>query len=56
MTDFNHFIGTGAVSDKHAFDTAALTAWLEKNLEGFAECVGAVGLVRNKQYAVVADG
>jgi aminoglycoside phosphotransferase (APT) family kinase protein len=36
MTDFEHFIGTRAVSDKHAFDTAALTAWLEKNLEGFA--------------------
>src|SRR5688572_12535797 len=35
MTDFEHFIGTRAVSDKHAFDTAALTAWLEKNLEGF---------------------
>jgi aminoglycoside phosphotransferase (APT) family kinase protein len=36
MTDYNHFIGTGAVSDKHAFDTATLSAWLEKNLEGFA--------------------
>jgi len=36
MTDFEHFIGTRPVSDKHAFDTAALTAWLEKNLEGFA--------------------
>ena len=36
MTDFDHFIGTRPVSDKHAFDTAALTAWLEKNLEGFA--------------------
>ena len=29
MTDFEHFIGTRPVSDKHAFDTAALTAWLE---------------------------
>src|SRR5688572_2648451 len=36
MTDFEHFIGTRAVSDKHAFDVAALTAWLEKNLDGFA--------------------
>jgi aminoglycoside phosphotransferase (APT) family kinase protein len=37
MTDANydHFIGTRPVSDKHAFDTAALTAWLERNLEGF---------------------
>ena len=36
MSNFDHFIGTGPVSTKHAFDTAALTAWLEKNLEGFA--------------------
>ncbi|HSV35948.1 MAG TPA: phosphotransferase [Ramlibacter sp.] len=36
MADFDHFIGTGAVSDKHAFDVGALTAWLETNLEGFA--------------------
>jgi aminoglycoside phosphotransferase (APT) family kinase protein len=35
MTDYDHFIGTRAVSDKHAFDAGALTAWLEKNLEGF---------------------
>lgn len=33
--NYDHFIGTKAVSDKHAFDTAALTAWLEKNVEGF---------------------
>ncbi len=33
--NYDHFIGTRAVSDKHAFDTAALTVWLEKNLEGF---------------------
>ena len=36
MTEFDHFIGTRSVSDKHAFDAAALTAWLEQNLEGFA--------------------
>jgi aminoglycoside phosphotransferase (APT) family kinase protein len=36
VTGFDHFIGTGAVSEKHAFDTAALTAWLQKNLDGFA--------------------
>jgi len=35
MTEFDHFIGTRAVSDKHAFDVGALTAWLEKNLPGF---------------------
>jgi aminoglycoside phosphotransferase (APT) family kinase protein len=36
MTDFEHFIGTRPVSDKHVFDVAALTAWLGKNLEGFS--------------------
>ncbi|MES2787419.1 MAG: phosphotransferase [Pseudomonadota bacterium] len=35
MTNYDHFIGTRAVSDKHAFDTGALTAWLEQNLDGF---------------------
>ncbi len=36
MSDtYDHFIGTRPVSDKHAFDVAALAAWLEKNLEGF---------------------
>ena len=36
MSDFDHFVGTRPVSDKHAFDIATLTAWLDKNLEGFA--------------------
>ncbi|MES2974791.1 MAG: phosphotransferase [Pseudomonadota bacterium] len=36
MSDFDHFVGTRAVSAQHAIDTGALTAWLEKNLEGFA--------------------
>src|ERR1700712_5950471 len=35
MSDYDHFIGTRSVSDKHAFDIAALTAWLEQHLEGF---------------------
>ncbi|RZI78268.1 MAG: phosphotransferase family protein [Variovorax sp.] len=35
MTDFQNFIGTRAVSEQHAFDIAALTAWLQQNLEGF---------------------
>jgi aminoglycoside phosphotransferase (APT) family kinase protein len=35
MSNFDHFVGTGAVGDKHAFDIAALTAWLNVNLEGF---------------------
>jgi aminoglycoside phosphotransferase (APT) family kinase protein len=35
MSDFDHFVGTRAVSEKHQFDTAALAAWLQKNLPGF---------------------
>ncbi len=35
MSNFDHFVGTSAVGDKHAFDIAALTAWLDTNLEGF---------------------
>ncbi|MBC7916655.1 MAG: phosphotransferase family protein [Rhodoferax sp.] len=35
MSDFDHFVGTRSVSEKHAFDIAALTAWLDKNLQGF---------------------
>ncbi|NDP39210.1 MAG: phosphotransferase [Rhodoferax sp.] len=36
MSNFEHFIGTQAVSDKQAFDVVALSAWLDKNLPGFA--------------------
>jgi aminoglycoside phosphotransferase (APT) family kinase protein len=36
LSEFDHFIGTRPVSEKHAFDTAALAGWLEKNLEGFS--------------------
>ena len=36
MSDFDHFVGTRSVSDQHLFDVAALTAWLDKNLDGFA--------------------
>jgi len=36
MSNFDHFIGTGPVSGQHLFDTAALSAWLGANLEGFA--------------------
>jgi aminoglycoside phosphotransferase (APT) family kinase protein len=32
---YDHFVGTRAVSDKHAFDVEALSAWLAKNLDGF---------------------
>ena len=35
MSNFDHFVGTRPVSDQHAFDIQALSAWLEKNLDGF---------------------
>ncbi|WP_137895527.1 phosphotransferase [Ramlibacter sp. 2FC] len=35
MSNFDHFLGTRPLTDAHAFDAAALGAWLEKNLEGF---------------------
>lgn len=35
MSNFEHFIGTQAVSEKQAFDVIALSAWLDKNLPGF---------------------
>ena len=28
MSDFDHYVGTRAVSDQHLFDTAALSTWL----------------------------
>jgi aminoglycoside phosphotransferase (APT) family kinase protein len=35
MSEFDHFVGTRPVSDTHAFDVPALSAWLEKNMDGF---------------------
>ena len=35
MNQFDHFVGTRPVEGKHAFDVAALTAWLGRNLPGF---------------------
>ena len=36
MSNYDHFIGTRPVSGQHAFDTYTLTAWLDRNLEGFS--------------------
>ena len=36
MSEFDHFVGTRAVTDQHAFDVAALTTWLQQHLPGFA--------------------
>ena len=35
MTNFDHFVGTRAVSDQHLFDVQALTAYLHTHLAGF---------------------
>ncbi len=34
-TDYSHFEGTRQVAGAHAFDTAALSAWLQAHLPGF---------------------
>ena len=35
MTNYDHFVGTREVSGTHAFDLAALSAWLAPRLPGF---------------------
>lgn len=35
MSTFDHFVGTRAVSEQHAFDTDALTSWMKQHVEGF---------------------
>lgn len=36
MSNTDQFVGTRPVADAHAFDVAALSHWLEQNLDGFA--------------------
>ena len=36
MSNFDHFVGTRPVSEQHAFDAAALGAWLQQHLPSFA--------------------
>ena len=36
MSHTDQFVGTRPVSGAHAFDTAALGAWLTQHVEGFA--------------------
>lgn len=36
MSEYEHFVGTRAVSAQHAFDADALTAWLQSQVPGFA--------------------
>ncbi|ATH15071.1 phosphotransferase family protein [Delftia acidovorans] len=36
MSTFDHFVGTRPVSDQHAFDVPALSAWMQGHVQGFA--------------------
>ncbi len=36
MSGFDHFVGTRAVSDQHAFDSGALSAWMAQHVQGFS--------------------
>ena len=36
MSQFDAFIGTRPVAERHAFDVAALDEWMRENIEGFA--------------------
>lgn len=35
MSTFDHFVGTRAVSDQHAFDIEVMTDWLRQHVQGF---------------------
>ena len=35
MPSYEHFTGTRPVSEQHAFDTNALSAWMAEHVEGF---------------------
>ena len=35
MSTYEHFVGTRAVSDQHAFDTNAMTDWMSRHVQGF---------------------
>ena len=35
MSTFDHFVGTRAVSDQHAFDIEVMTDWLSQHVHGF---------------------
>ncbi|WP_370682304.1 phosphotransferase [Comamonas sp. GB3 AK4-5] len=59
MTNFDHFVGTKPVSDTHAFDMAALTAWMQQHVPGFAGPLQAEmfkGGQSNPTYKLVTPG
>ena len=59
MSEFDHFLGTRAVSGQQAFDIQALTAYLQKHLEGFAGPLTAEifkGGQSNPTYKLITPG
>jgi aminoglycoside phosphotransferase (APT) family kinase protein len=58
-TDYSVFEGTRAVSGPHAFDTAALSVWLEAHLPGFAGPLSVAmfkGGQSNPTYQLITPG
>ena len=59
MSEFDHFLGTRAVSSQQAFDIAALTVYLDKHLPGFNGPVTAEifkGGQSNPTYKLITPG
>ena len=59
MSNFDHFIGTRAVSDQQAFDLKALTAYLQVHLQGFQGPVSVEifkGGQSNPTYKLITPG
>ena len=59
MSTFDHFVGTRAVSEQHAFDTAALTGWMKQHVEDFKGPVQAEmfkGGQSNPTYKLITPG
>ena len=59
MSNFDHFIGTRAVSDQQAFDLKALTAYLQVHLQGFRGPVSVEifkGGQSNPTYKLITPG
>ncbi len=55
----DHFTGTRAVSESHAFDVGALSAWLAREVEGFAGALTVTqfkGGQSNPTYQLVTPG
>lgn len=59
MSNFDHFVGTRAVSSQHAFDVEALTRYLSVHMEGFEGPLSAElfkGGQSNPTYKLITPG